>query len=397
MSGKPQLRITLPWSEAIAEWAAAMEAEHLAPSTVQRRVKYLRTVAATLGAGDPFQVTAAELAAWFRAQSWAGTTASGYRTAVRAFYRWATSAGRVRVNPAEYLERVSAAREGPRVGRSGPLPSEVPAGWHATIALFVREQRALGRTEQTIVLRRAHLAALARDLDPLGPWEVTFYDLVDWMAGHRWARETRRSHRSTVRAFYSWAAARGLVESDPAAALPKTGSTQPHPRPASEGTVRAAVLSAVDRDTRLMVRLAAELGMRRAEVAAVHSRDVIESSGGRWALVVHGKGQRERVLPLPSALAVELRARDEGYLFPGKFGGHITPANVGRRVSQLLPDGTGMHALRHRFASRAYALEHDLFAVQSLLGHASPETTRRYVAVPEDRMRRTVELLAESA
>ena len=53
-----------------------------------------------------------------------------------------------------------------------------------------------------------------------------------------------------------------------------------------------------------------------------------------------------------------------------------------------------MHALRHRFATRAYELDHDVFAVQRLLGHARPETTQRYVATTEDRLRSTVDRLA---
>lgn len=48
------------------------------------------------------------------------------------------------------------------------------------------------------------------------------------------------------------------------------------------------------------------------------------------------------------------------------------------------------HPLRHRFATRAYAVDRDLLAVQTLLGHASPVTTRRYVAVPDESLRRTV-------
>ena len=48
------------------------------------------------------------------------------------------------------------------------------------------------------------------------------------------------------------------------------------------------------------------------------------------------------------------------------------------------------HTLRHRFATTAYGVERDLRAVQELLGHSKPETTARYVAVPEGALRTAV-------
>ena len=144
-----------------------------------------------------------------------------------------------------------------------------------------------------------------------------------------------------------------------------------------------------------MVRLAAELGMRRREVALVHTRDLIQQDDG-WSLVVHGKGARIRVLPLHDELASELRMLPDGYAFPSRTGGHITPGHVGKIVTALLPQGVTMHALRHRFATRAYAMTKDVFVVQQLMGHAKPETTRRYVEVADDRLRSAVVGLARA-
>ncbi len=141
-----------------------------------------------------------------------------------------------------------------------------------------------------------------------------------------------------------------------------------------------------------MLRLAAELGLRRGEVARVHSRDVLDDDGG-WSLLVHGKGNRDRVVPMPDPLADAIRSRPAGYLFPGDDDGHLSPKRVGALVSGLLPPGVTMHALRHRFATRAYTVGRDLFAVQELLGHASPDVTRRYVLTTQAEMRATVRAL----
>ncbi|MDQ2740537.1 MAG: site-specific integrase, partial [Actinomycetota bacterium] len=58
------------------------------------------------------------------------------------------------------------------------------------------------------------------------------------------------------------------------------------------------------------------------------------------------------------------------------------------------PDQWTMHSLRHRFASRAYAVDRDVLTVQDLLGHASPATTQRYVQLPDDAKRRLIEAVA---
>ena len=53
-----------------------------------------------------------------------------------------------------------------------------------------------------------------------------------------------------------------------------------------------------------------------------------------------------------------------------------------------------MHALRHRFTTRAYRATRDLVAVQKVLGHASPETTLVYLQMSDDALRRVVEAAA---
>lgn len=77
----------------------------------------------------------------------------------------------------------------------------------------------------------------------------------------------------------------------------------------------------------------------------------------------------------------------QGYLFPGRFGGHVEESYIGDHISRLLPDGYAAHTLRHRFATTAYAATHDLFVVAELLGHESVETTEHYVAMPDGRLR----------
>jgi integrase len=110
---------------------------------------------------------------------------------------------------------------------------------------------------------------------------------------------------------------------------------------------------------------------------------------------VHGKGSKVRLIPLPASVAADLRLLPDGFAFPGGDCGHLSARWVGRIIRELLGEGYTMHGLRHRFATMAYQTDRDVFTLQAMLGHASPETTRRYVQVPSDAMRRMVETVSE--
>ena len=229
----------------------------------------------------------------------------------------------------------------------------------------------------------------------LKPGDVTTADLMRLLGSRpKWSRATRVMFRSGVKSAYRWAVLAGHVETNPAADIPPMRRGPATPRPAPEHAY-ASALRAADDDERLMLRLAAEAGLRRAEVAQVHpQRDMVEDLDG-WSLWVHGKGSKDRLVPLPDGLARDLRLRGPGWLFPGGVNGHISPHTVGDRCSALLPPGMGMHALRHRFASVAYSARSDLLAVQQLLGHASPATTQVYVLTDPAARRLLVESVAQ--
>lgn len=219
---------------------------------------------------------------------------------------------------------------------------------------------------------------------PSGPKDVTTEQIVQVFARQQWKPETRKAYRNTISSFFRWLHKSGRRSDDPSLDVPSVKKPHAHPRPCPDRYIAAAMEMATTSE-RLMIRLGAECGLRRGEIARVHSDDVVADSDGR-SLIVRGKGDKQRIVPLPDDLAgIIMDAR--GYLFPGRFGGHVEESYIGDHISRLLPDGYAAHTLRHRFATTAYAATHDLFVVAELLGHESVETTEHYVAMPDGRLR----------
>jgi integrase len=102
---------------------------------------------------------------------------------------------------------------------------------------------------------------------------------------------------------------------------------------------------------------------------------------------VHGKGGRERVVPLTSDLWRALNRAPKGWVFPNGKGGHLTSGHVGVLLRRILPKGTTPHMLRHYAASElADDPSITMFDIRDWLGHASLVTTQRYVRVRNARL-----------
>lgn len=259
-----------------------------------------------------------------------------------------------------------------------------PVPWRKSIEGWTDTLRAAGLSAQTIKSRRYKMVHLAALLMPSGPKDVTTEQIVQAFARQQWKPETRKAYRNTISSFFRWLHKSGRRSDDPSLDVPRVKKPHAHPRPCPDRYIAAAMEKATPSE-KLMIRLGAECGLRRGEIARVHSDDVVADSAGR-SLIVRGKGDKQRIVPLPDDLAgIIMDAR--GYLFPGRFVGHVEESYIGDHISRLLPDGYAAHTLRHRFATTAYAATHDLFVVAELLGHESVETTEHYVAMPDGRLR----------
>jgi integrase/recombinase XerD len=144
-------------------------------------------------------------------------------------------------------------------------------------------------------------------------------------------------------------------------------------------------------------------GLRVSELIALPASAAHQD---RRMLVVRGKGNRERLVPLNTAardaMRTYLAALGDGrgaakWLFPS-FGesGHLTRQHAARELKELAvaagvpPARVSPHVLRHAFASHLLQNGADLRVVQTLLGHADISTTQIYTHVLEERLKSLV-------
>lgn len=227
----------------------------------------------------------------------------------------------------------------------------------------------------TARLRAHYIDRLAADVDV---WSATSADLEDWLGSRGWSPASYNAARAHVKHFYRWARRRGHRPDDPAVDLRPRRVPRKVSRIADdEGIIHAAMRAPVD--TRVMLLLGAECGLRRSEIAKVHRNDI----EGEWLFVL-GKGGHERQVHLtPAILELLEYLPANGYIFPGKQRGHIAADSVYRRIRRL--SGFNTHSLRHRAGTAVYrGTGNNLRVAQEFLGHANPAMTARYVHITHD-------------
>jgi site-specific recombinase XerD len=167
-----------------------------------------------------------------------------------------------------------------------------------------------------------------------------------------------------------------------------------------------ALLSAPDITTVAGLRDRAVLGvllgcgLRRSEVAALTFAHV-QQRDGRWCVVdLVGKHGRIRTAPMPAWVKMAIDARTSvscvaaGHVFrPVNRGGCVSGERLGEKVVwQMLRNygaevgipGIAPHDLRRTCVKLCRAAGGELEQIQLLLGHASVQTTERYLGTRQD-------------
>lgn len=245
--------------------------------------------------------------------------------------------------------------------------------------------------------------------------------LIADLAERGFAPSSQSRRLSALRQFYRFLHTEGMRTDDPtgvidsprkARSLPKILSVEDVTRLLEQAETDIASAE-TDFEKRQKIRFRALLellyatGMRVSELVGLPER--VLADGGRF-LVVRGKGNKERMVPLSgpakTALGEWIKARDAArldgdddpeWLFPASSdSGHLSRQVFARDLKSLAGRAgipvrlVSPHVLRHAFASHLLANGADLRAVQELLGHADISTTQIYTHVLDERLRQLV-------
>lgn len=137
-------------------------------------------------------------------------------------------------------------------------------------------------------------------------------------------------------------------------------------------------------------------GLRLAEAAQLKIADI--DSHRMMIRVAHGKGNKERHVPLSPRLLQELRAywvhcRPSLHLFPGKTADRPYAGTSIQKAIKQAATRAGIkkrvhpHVLRHSYATGLLEAGVDLLTISRLLGHASFTTTMVYLHCRREHLR----------
>ena len=251
---------------------------------------------------------------------------------------------------------------------------------------------------------------------------ATAQDIRGWLAdlSARGLKASSAARRlSAVRQFHRFLYTEGLAGSDPSAAIAGPRQGRPLPKVVSvgdidrlleearaacdrEGSSKAARLKALR--MRCLVEMLYATGLRVSELIAL---PLSAATTRERFLIVRGKGDKERLVPLNEAARQAARdwlaaLKEAGeaqsrWLFPSDGeSGHLTRQAFARDL-KALGGAAGLsaaalspHVLRHAFASHLLQNGADLRVVQELLGHADIATTQIYTHILDERLKSMV-------
>ena len=236
---------------------------------------------------------------------------------------------------------------------------------------------------------------------------TTIRRYVAYLTTREYARRSIARKAAALRRYFRWMVRNGWAPVDPTIGVQVAGGGGRLPRvldtsdlgalldgPLAPGAAVAPWRRAMDD---AVLELLYGSGLRVSELCGL---DVSSLDFAASAVVVWGKGAKERRVPLSEPCTAALRRwlelRDEVIdsdseaapaLFGNERGRRLTPRDVRRIVDRRASSPTHPHALRHTFATHLLDGGADLRAVQELLGHSDVATTQRYTHVSRDRLR----------
>lgn len=282
---------------------------------------------------------------------------------------------------------------------------------------LIREYLAYLRVEKGLAVNS--IASYTRDLKRLEAWadsksvgvvELTRKDLRGWIA--QMSREGLAPSSvsravSAARGFYRFLMLDGHMTKHPAEDLDTPQRMRYLPQFLTESEIEL-LFAGPDVETNVGLRDRALLELMYAtglRVSETVSLKIVEIDLDAGLLVCHGKGSKERRVPIGRSASHWLqrymgaRARagkgnESGYLFINRAGRPLTRQIAWTAIKRYaaiadLKKDVSPHTLRHSFATHLLQHGADSRSVQALLGHTDISTTQIYTHITDSHLRAT--------
>lgn len=161
---------------------------------------------------------------------------------------------------------------------------------------------------------------------------------------------------------------------------------------------------------KLMILILYNTGVRVSEMLCLKGSDIKDSDlPGRTCIKIHGKGRKERIVPLWKNTAeylskyISINAiNDEDAIFKNKNGDKLTRSGVRFRIKKivniasetkpkLMEKNISSHSFRHSVAMNLLQSGVDISTIAIWLGHTSIETTHKYMVADIELKREAME------
>ena len=158
-------------------------------------------------------------------------------------------------------------------------------------------------------------------------------------------------------------------------------------------TISAVGKSPLQRTFADLVILALNTGLRKSELLNLKWKDI--HADGR-EIVIHGKGDKRRTVPLNDAARAVIAKQPRGtdFIFDIPNRGQ---SGLFRRTIYQIKKRTGIdfhfHLLRHTFATKLLESGVDIITISEILGHSRAMVTLAYSHTDPQRKQRAVELM----
>ncbi|MCD6292217.1 MAG: site-specific tyrosine recombinase XerD [Deltaproteobacteria bacterium] len=268
-----------------------------------------------------------------------------------------------------------------------------------------------GLAAQTIAAYRVDLAHFGLFLESLGnpaPESISQAQVSDYilLLKQAYARRTIRRRFSALNSFFRFLLAKGEIQRQPLAGfdLPRLDKNLPEVLSVAE---MKSLLAAPDPETTLgerdkvMLEVLYGAGLRVSELVKLELQQINFNLG---IITVLGKGDKERIVPLPLPIISNLRdyinkgrrqllkGKSSTYLFLNRSGNALSREGFWKTIRRYaqkagIKQEVYPHLLRHSFATHLLSGGADLRIVQTLLGHADLATTQIYTQVDAKRLR----------